>query len=91
LPAARPFNAITTDKEHVMALALTTKEGPPHVKRNGMETIQFRLILAVCFAVFLIAALFERLLPWSWRRQRPSPIAHAWRSAHTCTAYAFMG
>jgi hypothetical protein len=74
-----------------MALALTTKESSPHVKRSGIESIQFRLILAVCFAVFLTAALLERLLPWSWRRPKPSPIAHAWRSANTCTAYAFMG
>jgi hypothetical protein len=74
-----------------MALALTTKESSSHVKRHGVETIQFRLILAVCFGVFLIAALIERLLPWSWRRRKPSPIAQAWRSAHTCTAYAFMG
>jgi hypothetical protein len=74
-----------------MALVLTTKDSSPHVKRAGMETIQFRMILAVCFAVFLIAALIERLLPWSWRTPKPSPIAHAWRSAHTCTAYAFMG
>lgn len=73
-----------------MAIALT-KGDPPHVKRAGMETIQFRLILAVCFSVFLVAALVERLLPWSWRRPKPSPIAHAWRAAHTCTAYAFMG
>jgi hypothetical protein len=74
-----------------MALALTVKKDPPHVKRDAMETIQFRIILAACFSVFLVAALIELLLPWSWRRQRPSPIASAWRSARTCTAYAFMG
>lgn len=74
-----------------MAVALTTKESPSHVRRHGVEMLQFRLILAVCFGVFLIAALIERLMPWSWRQRKPSPIAHAWRSAHTCTAYAFMG
>lgn len=74
-----------------MALVMTTKDGPTHVKRDALETLQFRLILVVCFGVFLLAALVERLLPWSWRRRKPSPIAQAWRSAHTCTAYAFMG
>jgi len=74
-----------------MALVMTTKDSSTRVRRDRMETLQYRLILVVCFAVFLIAALLERLLPWSWRNQKPSPIAHAWRSAHTCTAYAFMG
>lgn len=74
-----------------MALVMTTKDSSTHVRRDRVETLQFRLILVVCFGVFLIAALLERLMPWSWRRQKPSPIAHAWRSAHTCTAYAFMG
>lgn len=73
-----------------MALVLTRQEAP-RLRRHTTETLQFRLIFAVCFAVFLAAAVIERLLPWNWTRGRPSPVAHAWQSARTCATYAFMG
>lgn len=73
-----------------MALVLTTQD-PPRLRRDASETLQFRMIFAVCFAVFLFAALLERLLPWTWGRGKTSPISRAWQSARTCTTYAFMG
>lgn len=73
-----------------MALVMT-RHVVPRVRRDAALPLQFRLIFAVCFAVFLIAALLERLLPWTWRRGKASPFAQAWQSARTCTTYAFMG
>jgi hypothetical protein len=73
-----------------MALVLTRQDAP-RSKRDATLPLQFRLIFAVCFAVFLTAALLERLLPWTWRRGKAAPITRAWQSARTCTTYAFMG
>jgi hypothetical protein len=59
------------------------------------EAIQFRLIYAVCFGLFLVAAVTKRLLPWTWfARPQGSPcqsvIEQARNAAGICATYAFM-
>jgi hypothetical protein len=79
-----------------MAVNYTPANAPTekHVRRNSFE---FRAIYFMCFAVFLIAAIAERLLPWNWQAQpqtsvrRRSIIEQVREAAGTCTAYAFMG
>lgn len=79
-----------------MAVNYTPANAPAakHVRRNSFE---FRVIYFMCFAVFLTAAIVERLLPWNWQTQarnagrRRSIIEQAREAAGTCTAYAFMG
>jgi hypothetical protein len=64
---------------------------------NKSETLEFRLIFAVTFAVFLVAGLLECLLPLRWlsnrvaRGQDKSIIERAADGARTCATYAFMG
>jgi hypothetical protein len=61
-------------------------------KRVRKESVEFRIIFAATFAVFLIAGIIERLLPWNWlTRRQASVVQQAWESAGTCTTYAFMG
>lgn len=66
-----------------------------HQKKNG--TIEYRLIFAVTFLVFLCAGLFESLLMMRWLGLSPrtgkgkSVVQRARDSANTCAAYAFMG
>jgi Antenna complex alpha/beta subunit len=79
-----------------MALALSN-QSTSQGKRGAKRPIEFRIIFAVCFAVFLLAAVVERLLPWKWLAPRSEGKRHlsifeqAWEAAGTCTTYAFMG
>jgi hypothetical protein len=59
-------------------------------------SVEYHLIFAASFIIFLVAAVIERLMPWTWLntsrdRVRPSVFARALDAAKTCTAYAFMG
>lgn len=74
------------------------KEGTTHTaRRDTRASLEYRLIFGVCFLVFLLAGVVERLLPWSWLtptrdERRPSSLLdQAWGAAGTCTAYAFKG
>jgi hypothetical protein len=73
------------------------KDSASHVRRDAKKSIEYRVIFPVCFAVFLLAGIFERLMPWSWFAPArhvgasSSLIEQAWGAAGTCTAYAFMG
>jgi hypothetical protein len=61
------------------------------------EALEFRLLYAVSFALFLVAAVIARLVPWHWRpfvrRQSGglSIIGEARAAASTCIPFAFMG
>ncbi len=74
---------------------LTTSVVPSRVRRE--EAIEFRLILLVSFAVFLVAVLVARLLPGGWRPNLPgsegqlSVIGEARAAARTFAPFAFMG
>ncbi len=66
--------------------------------RSGKsETLEFRLIFAVTFAVFLFAGVIEAMLPFRWSRQNAQRNPHksiferAAEGARTCATYAFMG
>lgn len=73
------------------------RETTTHVRRDARESLEYRLIFGVCFIVFLLAGVVERLVPWGWhvptRDTRPpqSLLQQAWGAAGTCTAYAFKG
>ena len=60
------------------------------------EVIQFRLIYAICFSLFLLAAIIQRLLPWNWSARSPhagarrSVLEQARNAAGICATYAFM-
>ncbi len=72
-----------------------SKQAGIAARRTDMaDAIQYRVIYAVCFAVFLVAASIARLMPWTWvgRRsaRRPSILEQAGEAAGTCTTYACM-
>lgn len=75
--------------------AANTRRSSSKFKRT--ESIEFRLIFAAAFVVFLFAAVGERLLPGRWLNSanasepRPTIISQAKAAANTCAAYAFMG
>jgi hypothetical protein len=64
-------------------------------RRGDSDPIHFRLLYAVCFAVFLFAAVMQRLLPWTWFHDRSngarqSVLDQARNAAGICATYAFM-
>lgn len=80
-----------------MALALDngrTQSASAHPKGKPIE---YRLIVAIAFLVFLVAAIVEALLPhnlvarFTGRAKGKSIFQRARDSARTCAAYAFMG
>ena len=78
-----------------MAIDMSRNVGLRH-KQPAKASIDYYLIAGVCFLVFLVAAIIERLMPWNWLRpakngQRGSIVARSWDAAKTCTIYAFMG
>lgn len=76
-------------------MAFTMDNRPKSLSKfKRTESVEFRLIFAAAFAVFLIAATVERMLPLGWLKRgqsRKSIIEQAKEAANTCAAYAFMG
>lgn len=66
-------------------------------KPKKHEAIEFRLIFAAAFAVFLLASIVERALPHKWAQRAgsgevsKSVFEQAREAAHISVAYAFMG
>jgi hypothetical protein len=57
------------------------------------DRLEFRLLLWASFALFLVVALFGRLLPRSLRPFRTdgkTVIGEAWEAANTIVPFAFM-
>jgi len=65
----------------------------PLVTRRREETVEFRLIFATAFIVFLVAATVGRLLPGQWQPHRAggSVFAEVRAAASTIVPFAFMG
>jgi hypothetical protein len=87
--------ALNPELEVTMADVLASKRDY-QVRRVSKSSVEYKLILSVCFLVFLLAGAIQRLSPWNWLAQEdagppPSLFAQAWGAACTCTAYAFMG
>jgi hypothetical protein len=61
-------------------------------RRDASELIQFRVLYATCFGLFLLAGVVHRLLPWTWFGREPSPsvFEQARNAAGVCATYAFM-
>lgn len=67
----------------------------PRRATRRKDVSEYRLIFGVCFAIFLVAAVVSRLLPWSWRLspdepKRKSVVEEAYDAASTVLPYAFM-
>jgi hypothetical protein len=67
------------------------------LKRLREEALEFRLLFALSFLVFLVVAIVERFLPRPWRsrlpgaRGRRSIFGEAKAAANTFVPMAFMG
>jgi hypothetical protein len=63
-------------------------------RRGESETIQFGFLYAVCFGIFLVAAVIQKILPWHWfgrdGAMSQSIFAQARNAAGICATYAFM-
>lgn len=62
-----------------------------HIRQR--DRLDFRLLLWMCFALFLVVALFGRLLPRGLRPFRTngkSVLGEAWEAANTIVPFAFM-
>ena len=67
----------------------------PVARRGEEEGLQFRLLYAICFSLFLIAAAIQRVLPWRWLGRaggtaHHSVFAQARNAAGICATYVFM-
>ncbi len=57
---------------------------------------EFSLLVVVCFAFFLMAAVIRRVLPKAWQRavdngnRRHNVFAEAWASAHTFLPFVYQ-
>ena len=78
-------------------MSTIAKRGVSIARRSDRtEIFQYWVIYGICFGVFLVGALLERLTSWMWRahgndaQPRPSILEQASGAAGTCTTYAFM-
>ncbi len=75
---------------------MTSSSSASSRPRRG-EVSEFRLIFMVSFAIFLMVAVIERVLPSSWRSPAlgldggKSIFGEARAAAHTFVPFAFMG
>ncbi len=92
---SRQHSRRVTDSQEDKTMAFTMDNRPKSLSKfKRTESLEFRLIFAAAFAVFLVAATVERLLPLGWFKRgqsRKSIIEQAKEAANTCAAYAFMG
>jgi hypothetical protein len=66
---------------------------PDLTELRQRDRLEFRLLLWASFAIFLVVALFGRLLPRALRPFRStgkSVIGEAWEAANTIVPFAFM-
>ncbi len=84
-----------TERKESTTMAFTMDARPRSLSKfKRTESLEFRLIFVAAFAVFLVTATVERLLPLSWFKRgaaRKSIVEQAKEAANTCAAYAFMG
>ena len=64
-------------------------------RRGQPDIIQFRLLYVICFSLFLVAAVLQRLAPWTWFAKRAkeghlSVLEQARNAAGICATYAFV-
>ncbi|WP_041595118.1 hypothetical protein [Halorhodospira halophila] len=76
-------------------MAHAVKARPNSARARRKEETQYRLLMAVSFAIFLIGAVLSRLVPARWRAaprqgERQSVIAEARAAAQTSVPFAFM-
>lgn len=77
-------------RDHVLTLNGQGAGAKPRRK----ESLEFHLLYGVTFAVFLLAALVEAIIPFRSRergQKSESIIQKARFGAQTCVKYAFMG
>jgi hypothetical protein len=64
-------------------------------RHRRSDALDFRLIYLTAFAVMLVAAVLERVLPWNLlaggQAGQKSALAQAREAANTCATYALMG
>lgn len=73
-----------------MEAQMLRSSGSP-TKARKEEALEYRLLYAVSFGLFLLAALVARALPFGRRPGGPSIVGEARTAASTCIPFAFMG
>ncbi|WP_200258480.1 hypothetical protein [Halorhodospira neutriphila] len=72
----------------------TIKARPNAVRARRDEEAQYRMLMAVSFAVFLVGAFIARLAPSRWRQalrgEQRSILEEARAAAQTSVPFAFM-
>jgi hypothetical protein len=58
-------------------------------KRREGET-EFRILMAVTWPVFFVAAVIRRAMPWNWGRDKRSILEATKASAYSAIPFAFM-
>lgn len=78
--------------------AATAARGPALAaaqKNKRGKSLEYRALFVATFAVFLVAAIVEALIPKGIKANRVQSKETVWRrasfGAQTCVAYAFMG
>jgi hypothetical protein len=76
--------------------SMVGKRTPKRSSPKPLETAEFRLIFALCFAAFLLEAIASRAMPWRGHvdtlgEQRKSVFAQARAAADRTIPFAFMG
>ena len=63
------------------------------VPERDWDSLQFRLIFALSFVVYLVAAVWARLTPGYWRHAAThrSMFVEAWEASGTTAQIAFSG
>jgi hypothetical protein len=81
--------------ETVTMASLTADKSRSSRKPVCKDTMEYRLIFAVCFPVFLVTTLAERLSARALPNAAPAPaksfLGEAIEATHRCTSLAFMG
>ena len=91
-----PSGSAARDTTHMTQFS-PSRQARAGAKPNRHETIEFRLIFAATFAIFLLTSVLERALPHKWagraggEETRKSVIEQAREAAHISAGYAFMG
>ncbi len=77
-------------------LTMSQTNDSKFIQASHQEARQFRVIYMICFLIFLVVAMFGRLLPDKWRPlqadviEKRSVIGEAKAATNTILPYVFM-
>ena len=101
MPASMPYLSLNRFLTAPWEVRLVRETNMARTISSSMRLLrqkkrEFSLLIMICFAFFLVAAVIGRVLPGAWKRavengnRRHNVFAEAWASVHTFLPFVYQ-